>query len=306
MLLSDIRDFLVENSGAEQVLENEGMAKYTTFRVGGPAELLYLPKTEEEIAECIKICRLHDVPVTLIGNGSNLIVRDGGIKGVTIRLAENFAGVEVMGNRITARAGESLARVSNAAKRASLTGLEFASGIPGSLGGAMAMNAGAYGGQMSDVVVSARVLDIKSLEIRMYNLEALEMGYRTSRPLKEGGVVLSAEMALEKGNIAEIGEKMDELNRRRREKQPLTYPSAGSTFKRPEGYFAGALIEKAGLKGVSVGGAQVSELHAGFIINTGNANAKDILALIELVKKRVYEDSGVMMETEVRVLGEDT
>jgi len=300
-----LSELLARETSAAQVLENERMAQYTTFRVGGPAEILFHPKTADEIRLAVRLAREASVPVTVIGNGSNLLVKDGGIPGLTIRLQENFSGISIDGERIFARAGEMLSKVSSFAKRESLTGLEFASGIPGSLGGAMAMNAGAYGGQMSDVVVKAEVLDLSDLEIREYSLSQLEMGYRTSRPLREGNIVLSAEMALKKGNREEISALMDDLNARRRQKQPLSLPSAGSTFKRPEGHFAGALIEGAGLKGAAVGGAQVSELHAGFIVNKGGASAKDILDLICLVQKRVWNASGVMLETEVRILGVD-
>ncbi len=300
-----VYESLVALSSPCQVLENEMMAKYTTFRVGGPADILFLPKSEAEIAGAVRIALGSGVPFTFIGNGSNLVVKDGGIRGVTIRLAENFAGVSVQGETVCARAGESLARVSNAARRASLTGLEFASGIPGSLGGGMAMNAGAYGGQLSDVVKSALVMDVHSLTVKEYTLEELEMGYRTTKPLRDGNIVLSAELLLQKGDIEQITQKMDDLNARRREKQPLALPSAGSTFKRPEGHFAGALIESANLKGESVGGAQVSTLHAGFIVNRGGAKAKDILDLIALVQKRVRDMHGVRLETEVRILGED-
>lgn len=287
-----------------RVFENEPLSRHTTFRVGGPADVMAFPKDENELSFLFKLAKSENVPVTVIGNGSNLIVKDRGIRGLTIALGEDFSGITVHENKITACAGELLSRIARTALNHSLTGLEFASGIPGSLGGGMAMNAGAYGGQLSDVCVSARVFDPETGEIKEYPASELALGYRTSMPLKKGCIVTSAKFQLRKGDKDEILKTMEDLNARRREKQPLAYPSAGSTFKRPEGYFAGALIEGANLKGVSVGGAQVSTLHAGFIINTGNATAKDILDLIKHVQKVVFEKYGVNLETEVRVLGE--
>jgi len=287
-----------------RVLLNEPLSKHITFRVGGPADIMAFPRNEEELSFLFKFAKSESLPVTVIGNGSNLIVKDRGIRGLTIVLGEEFSGIAVRGNELTACAGELLSRIARTAYNHSLTGLEFASGIPGSLGGGMAMNAGAYGGQLSDVCVSARVFDPETGEIREYQASELELGYRTSMPLKTRRIVTSASFRLAEGNKEEILRTMEDLNARRREKQPLAYPSAGSTFKRPEGYFAGALIEGAGLKGASVGGAQVSTLHAGFIINTGNASAGDILDLIKHVQTVVFEKYGVNLETEVRVLGE--
>ncbi|MBQ1257138.1 MAG: UDP-N-acetylmuramate dehydrogenase [Clostridia bacterium] len=287
-----------------RVLFDEPLSRHITFSVGGPADIMAFPRNEEELSFLFKKAASENIPVTVIGNGSNLIVKDGGIQGLTIVLGEDFSGITVSGNEITAAAGELLSRIARTAYNHSLTGLEFASGIPGSLGGGMAMNAGAYGGQLSDVCVSARVFDPETGEIRQYQADELELGYRTSMPLKTRRIVTQAKFRLKAGDKEEILKTMEELNARRREKQPLAYPSAGSTFKRPEGYFAGALIESAGLKGASVGGAQVSTLHAGFIINTGNATAKDILDLIKHVQTVVFEKHGVNLETEVRILGE--
>lgn len=287
-----------------RLLLDEPLSKHITFRVGGPADVMAFPKNEEELSFLFSAARAEQTPVTVIGNGSNLIVKDRGIRGLTIVLGEDFSGISVQGNEITASAGELLSRIARTAYNHSLTGLEFASGIPGSLGGGMAMNAGAYGGQLSDVCVSARVLDPETGEVRECSASELELGYRTSMPLKTRRIVTSATFRLTEGKKEEILKTMEDLNARRREKQPLAYPSAGSTFKRPEGYFAGALIEGAGLKGASVGGAQVSMLHAGFIINTGNATAADILSLISHVQNTVFEKYGVNLETEVRVLGE--
>lgn len=293
-----------EKYSGMRVSENEPLSRHTTFRVGGPADIMAFPKDENELSFLFELAKSENVPVTVIGNGSNLIVKDRGIRGLTIVLGEDFSGINVQGNEITAMAGELLSRIARTAYHHSLTGLEFASGIPGSLGGGMAMNAGAYGGQLSDVCVSARVFDPETGEISVYPASEMELGYRSSMPLKTRRIVTSATFRLTEGNKEEILKTMEDLNGRRREKQPLAYPSAGSTFKRPEGYFAGALIEGAGLKGASVGGAQVSTLHAGFIINTGNATAKDILDLIKYVQKVVFEKYGVNLETEVRVLGE--
>lgn len=286
-----------------RVLENEPLARHTTFRVGGPADVLFLPESAQELQRAMELAREAGEDCLVIGNGSNLLVRDGGVRGLVIKLAGPMSGVSVEGTAIRAQAGASLSQVSRAALQASLTGLEFASGIPGSLGGALAMNAGAYGGELSQVVREAMVL--MDGRVQTLSREELAMGYRTTRVLREGGIVLSAVLDLKEGDAPQIAATMDDLNRRRREKQPLSFPSAGSTFKRPEGYFAGALIEQAGLKGYAIGGAQVSEKHAGFLINRGGATASDLLRLIEYVQERVYAQSGVRLETEVRICGVD-
>ena len=286
-----------------RVLENEPLARHTTFRVGGPADVLFLPESAEELQQAMELAREAGEDCLVIGNGSNLLVRDGGVRGLVIKLAGPMSGVSVEGTAIRAQAGASLSQVSRAALQASLTGLEFASGIPGSLGGALAMNAGAYGGELSQVVREAMVL--MDGRVQTLSREELAMGYRTTRVLREGGIVLSAVLDLKEGDAPQIAATMDDLNRRRREKQPLSFPSAGSTFKRPEGYFAGALIEQAGLKGYAIGGAQVSEKHAGFLINRGGATASDLLRLIEYVQERVYAQIGVRLETEVRICGVD-
>ena len=282
-----------------RVLENEPLARHTTFRVGGPADVLFLPESAEELRQAMELAREAGEDCLVIGNGSNLLVRDGGVRGLVIKLAGPMSGVSVEGTAIRAQAGASLSQVSRAALQASLTGLEFASGIPGSLGGALAMNAGAYGGELSQVVREAMVL--MDGRVQTLSREELAMGYRTTRVLREGGIVLSAVLDLKEGDASEIAETMDELNRRRREKQPLSFPSAGSTFKRPEGYFAGALIEQAGLKGKGIGGAAVSEKHAGFVVNRGGATTDDIRRTMELVQARVLETSGVQLEPEVRI-----
>ena len=287
----------------DQILLNEPMSRHTTFKVGGPADVFFSPEMEDQVTWAIEAAKAAGVPFLVVGNGSNLLVRDGGIRGLVIALGEGMAAIARADDVITAWAGASLKRVSAYAQAAGLSGLEFAAGIPGSLGGGCAMNAGAYGGQLSDALVDAEVY----LDGRLQTLTRaeMEMGYRTTRPLREGGVVLSARFKLVPDDPEAIGARMRELNARRREKQPLNYPSAGSTFKRPEGYFAGALIEQAGLKGRSVNGARVSEKHAGFIVKTGEATAADILALISVVQDEVKAKFGVALEPEVRIVGED-
>ena len=288
--------------GQDRLLENEPMSRHTTFRVGGPADLMFLPASAQELCDALRLAREAGVPAQVLGNGSNLIVRDGGIRGLTIVLGEHFSDIRIEGKRLCAQAGALLSRVAAAAMEAGLSGLEFAGGIPGTLGGGCAMNAGAYGGQISDVLVSAEVL--LGGEVRTMSLEEMQMGYRTTLPLREGGVVLSACFELERDDSDAIQSRMKELNARRRDKQPLNLPSAGSTFKRPEGHFAGALIEGCGLKGCAVGAAQVSQKHAGFIVNTGGATAKDILQLIAHVQAVVRRETGVELEPEVKIMGE--
>ena len=301
--MNKLLDILNGFARRDQVLVNEPMSRHATFRVGGPADALFLPEGEDQLIAALSAAREAGVDAFVIGNGSNLIVRDGGVRGLVIAIGEGMSDIRREDDTVVAQAGASLARVAGFAQGEGLSGLEFASGIPGTLGGGCAMNAGAYGGQLSDVLVDARVL----LADRIVTLDrgGMEMGYRTSLPLRTGGIVLSARFALTPDDPAAILERMKDLNARRRDKQPLNLPSAGSTFKRPEGHFAGALIEQAGLKGRSVGGAQVSEKHAGFIVNTGGATAADVLALIRLVQDEVQARSGIRLETEVRVLGED-
>ena len=287
----------------EQILVNEPMAKHTTMRVGGPADVLFLPDSIEEVAKALAWAGELGVPALLMGNGSNLIVRDGGVRGLVISLGERFSRIRVQGEELTAQAGASLKRVAAAAQEAGLSGLEFAAGIPGTLGGGVAMNAGAYGGQVSDVLVDAQVL--LDGEAATLTRAEMEMGYRSTVPLKRGLPVLSARFRLTRDDPEAIAERARRFNALRREKQPLSFPSAGSVFKRPAGQFAGALIEAAGLKGLTVGGAQVSEKHAGFIINLGGATATDVLKLIAEVQRRVQAHAGVWLETEVRIVGTD-
>ena len=301
----NLADTLRAATSIAQVLEHEPMARHTTMRVGGPAEILFSPAGEGELLFAVREAKRAGAPFRIIGNGSNLLVLDGGLPGLTIRLGEAFSKISVNGNQIRAQAGALLCRVAAAARDASLTGLEFASGIPGSAGGGMAMNAGAYGGQLSDVFEGCRALDPETGIISALGPAEMALGYRESAALSRGLIVTEAAFRLTAGDRSAIQAKMDDLSARRREKQPLNLPSAGSTFKRPEGYFAGALIEQAGLKGLRVGGACVSEKHAGFVVNDRNATARDVLDLIRLVQARVLEHSGVRLETEVRILGEE-
>lgn len=300
--MKSLYDILLTVSDPEQLAWNEPMSRHTTFRVGGPADLMYFPASSSQLVKALNAAEERQIPVLVMGNGSNMIVRDGGIRGLVIVLGERFSQISIEGEILSAQAGASMARVAAAAQAASLSGLEFISGIPGTLGGGCAMNAGAYGGQLSDVLVDAEVY--RNGEIRTLSREELQMGYRTTLPLREGGIVLSARFRLTPDDGEAIMARMKDLNARRRDKQPLNFPSAGSTFKRPEGYFAGALIEQAGLKGRTVGSAQVSEKHAGFIVNIGGATAKDITDLIALVQEEVRRASGVQLETEVRIIGE--
>lgn len=287
----------------EQILEEEPMKKHTTFRIGGPAEYLILPQTTEEIADVIKLCRQEEIPWYIVGNGSNLLVADEGVHGVVIQLLRNFNQIQVEGCQIRMQAGAQNAAVAKRALDASLTGFEFAAGIPGTIGGAVVMNAGAYGGEMKDILKEVTVLDPNGM-IRTIPAEELELGYRTSIIARKGYVVLEAVIVLKTGDPKEIKAAMDELKEKRVTKQPLEYPSAGSTFKRPEGYFAGKLIMDAGLRGFSVGGAQISEKHCGFVINKGNATAKDVTELMDETKKIVMEKFGVALEPEVKRLGQ--
>lgn len=285
------------------ILTDEPMSRHTTFRVGGPADIVIQPSSPDEVIVAIKAAKELEQPVFVMGNGSNLLVKDGGMEGVVVLLGERMSKITREGRVLHAQAGAMLSRLSREALNGGLKGLVFASGIPGTVGGAVVMNAGAYGGQMSDVLVRAKVLT--DGEAKWMSRDELEMGYRTTRPLKEGGIVLEAEFELEEGDIEELTAETNELSRKRREKQPLSLPSAGSTFKRPEGYFAGALIEQAGLKGMSVGGAQVSELHAGFVVNRGDATASDILNLMKKIQDTVFKINGVMLEPEVRIVGRE-
>ena len=288
----------------DSILIDEPMSRHTTFRVGGPADFFVTPKAKEEVRDVIRICKEAGMPYYIIGNGSNLLVSDAGYRGVIVQIYKEMNEVKVEGDLVKAQAGALLSGIAAKALGAELSGFEFASGIPGTIGGACVMNAGAYGGEMKDVLESVTVLTGEGKIIELGRNE-LELGYRTSVIAKKGYIVLGAVLKLERGDGEKIKTYMDELKEKRVTKQPLEYPSAGSTFKRPEGYFAGKLIEDAGLRGFQVGGAQVSEKHCGFVINRDHAKAADIMELMRQVQIRVKENSGVDLEPEVKRLGDE-
>jgi UDP-N-acetylmuramate dehydrogenase len=288
--------------GETNVRTNEPMKNHTTFKIGGSAQVFVTPEKPEQIQEIVNLGREETVPVHIIGNGSNLLVSDEGVEGIVVAVFGKLAGYDICDTTINVQAGMSLIALSNIAADEGLSGLEFASGIPGSVGGAIYMNAGAYDGQMSDVVVNVTVIDDDN-NIEVLSAEDLDFGYRSSIIAKKNMIVLSARLQLTRANEIAIKSRMNEFSELRKLKQPLEYPSAGSTFKRPEGYFAGKLIADAGLKGYTVGGAQVSEKHAGFIVNTGNATAKDVVALCDYVTAQIFEKNGVKLELEVKKLG---
>lgn len=294
---------LVKVLDEDQIKPEEPMKNHVTFRVGGPADFFVTPKNYEELSWVLKCCAKYEMPCYIMGNGSNLLVSDQGYRGVVIQLFRQLNDIQCEGNVIRAQAGALLSAVANRALEEKLTGFEFAAGIPGTLGGACVMNAGAYGGEMKDVLKSVAVLTREGERITLQKNE-LELGYRTSIIAKKNYIVLEAEIELEVGDAEEIKAVMDDLKERRTTKQPLEYPSAGSTFKRPEGYFAGKLIQESGLQGFQVGGAQISEKHCGFVINKDQATAADIAELIRQVQDRVEEKFGVRLETEVKRLGE--
>lgn len=295
-LYHELRELL----GDADVKRREPMKRHTTFRIGGPAQIFAAPRTEDQLIRSIKLCRERGIPWYVIGNGSNLLVDDQGVRGVILS-TEMLDDLDVEGETIRALAGVRLSRLARAAAQNSLTGFEFAAGIPGTLGGAVVMNAGAYGSEMKEVLLWARVLDRQG-RVRKLDAKELKLGYRTSAVESEGYVVLETGIGLRRGEQSQICGRMEELAKKRQEKQPLEYPSAGSTFKRPEGYFAGKLIDDAGLRGYRIGDAQISEKHCGFVINRGSATGADVLALCEEVRRRVKERFGVELEMEVRRL----
>lgn len=288
----------------DSVLENEMMSSHTTYKIGGPCDVMVLPQSVEQVKEVIRICKDNDIPLYVMGNGSNLLVRDGGIRGVVMKITRGLSDIKVCGNRMYVEAGAPLGGVVRVAYENGLSGLEFAAGIPGSFGGAVTMNAGAYGGNMKMVVKSITACD-RCGNVMVLEGDELEFGYRQSVVRNKDLVVLSGELELVEADKDGIRSKMEELNKKRRAMQPLSLPSCGSVFKRPEGHFIGKLIEDAGLKGTTVGGAQVSTLHANFIVNIDNATARDVLDLIEVVKARVLDAFGIEIETEVITIGED-
>jgi len=297
-------DRLKEILTDQQIRLNEPMEYHTSLHIGGKADYFVLPKTISEICQVITLCKQYKLPYYVMGNGSNLLVADTGFRGLIIKLGENFSKAQVKDDGvITAQAGILLSKLANIAAENGLTGLEFASGIPGTLGGAITMNAGAYGGEMKQCLLGAQLLDTEG-NIVYYNTEQLQLGYRKSILQSLSYIVLEADIKLMPGDQKQIREKMNELNRLRREKQPLDKFSAGSTFKRPEGYFAGKLISDAGLRGYRVGDAAVSEKHCGFIINHEHATAREFLTVMEDVARIVYEKFGVRLEPEVKLLGD--
>lgn len=303
--MNDFFERLSQAAGEGRVKKDEMMSAHTTFRVGGPASYFASPDGEEALKKVLLLCREEEMPYYILGNGSNLLVSDKGYDGVMILMGESFSEIrEEAPCEIMAGAGALLSRIAKEAMERSLTGVEFAAGIPGTLGGAVVMNAGAYDGEMKDVLKSVRVME-KSGRILTLTGEELELGYRHSCIPEREYTVLSATISLRKGDKDKIRDKMAELAQKRRDKQPLEYPSAGSTFKRPAGYFAGKLIDDAGMRGYREGGAQVSEKHCGFVINCGGATAEDIRSLCRSVQRKVKETSGVELETEIRMIGWD-
>lgn len=299
----DVREFaktLAGIVGEENVLLDEPMAKHTTFLIGGPADAYVIPQNVEDVAAIVRACRQSGVPYRIVGNGSDLLVADEGLRCVIVQILGNLSSIHVEGNFVRAQAGATNEAVARVAYESGLAGFEFASGIPGTIGGAAIMNAGAYGGEFKDVAVELTCVTPEG-EIASVSRDEADWSYRHSMMDKAGYVVVEALLRLEEDDPAAIKERMDDLQARREEKQPLEMPSAGSTFKRPEGYFAGKLIQDSDLRGYRVGGAQVSEKHTGFVVNAGNATATDVLQLIGDVQQRVRERFGVELEPEVRL-----
>ena len=296
-------DILKNIVSEEDILTKEYMKNHTSFKIGGSADFLVTPRTVDQIQNLIKTLKKENIPVFIMGNGSNLLVSDKGIRGVVIKLSKNFSSFSISSDEVTAQSGILLSTLSKSIVNESLSGFEFASGIPGTIGGAVTMNAGAYDSEMKNIVEEVVAMDMDG-NIKTFTNQEMNFRYRKSRVTDETLVVLEAKLKLEKGNIEDIKAKIDDFTVRRTTKQPLTAYSAGSTFKRPEGYFAGKLIEDAGLKGIIMRNAAVSSLHSGFVINTGDATCENILELIEFIKLTVFSKFGVMLEEEVRVVGE--
>lgn len=287
-----------------QFIFNASMSEHTTFKIGGAADVLIFPSTSEEVSKVFKLLDDFKIPCTILGNGSNVLVLDNGIRGAVIKFTDKFFGkVRAEGQKIIAESGAKLKNVSNFAAENGLSGIEFAVGIPGSVGGAVFMNAGAYDGEMKNVVTNVRAVS-KNGELQNFGRDSLSLGYRQSIFQKNGFAICEVELSLTSGISDDIKNKMADFTEKRETKQPLDLPSAGSTFKRPKGYFAGTLIDKTGLKGLKIGGAMVSEKHAGFVVNVGGATASDVLKLIDEIKRRVYETHGVNLIPEVRIIGE--
>lgn len=289
----------------EQYIFHAPMSEHTTFKIGGAADVLIFPSSADEVSRIFKLVDLFDLPCVILGNGSNVLVRDKGIRGVVVKFTEKFFGnIRCEGQRLAVCAGAKLKDVSNFAAEHGLTGMEFACGIPGSIGGAIFMNAGAYDGEMKNVIASVKAVN-RNGELIEFSGSSLHLGYRHSIFQENNCAICEVELILQRGNVDDIKNKMADFTTRRESKQPLDLPSAGSTFKRPKGHFAGTLIDKAGLKGLRVGGAMVSEKHAGFVVNTGGATAQDVLNLIAEVERRVEETYGIELSPEVRIIGEE-
>lgn len=295
---------IFKNKDLGQVLLNEPMKNHTSFKIGGPADVLIIPKDEKGVLEAVTLLRENNIPFFIMGNGTNLLVKDGGLRCAVIKINEGLNKVQIGDNKVYCEAGALLTAVSKAVARESLTGMEFANGIPGTIGGAVTMNAGAYGGEMKDIIRKVRAID-KDNNIKEYSNSEMNFRYRGSRVTDEDLIVLSVELELEIGDQSKINEVMKDLTFRRTSKQPLELPSGGSTFKRPVGYFAGKLIEDSGLRGLRHGGAQISEKHCGFVVNIEKASCKDVLELIQIVQKTVRDNYDVELETEIKLIGED-
>lgn len=303
-MIKELDKQLYDLLGADNIKKEEPMKEHTTFRIGGPADYFVVPNTKELLVKTLDLCRDWKVPVYVTGNGSNLLVGDKGFRGVILHIGRQMNRIWFEGeNRVRAQAGVMLSRFSREVALKGLSGLEFASGIPGTLGGAIAMNAGAYGGEIKDVLKEATIIN-EDHKVMVLSKEELKLGYRKSLIQEKGYIVLEAVFLLPEGSPDDILSKMAQLNKKRQEKQPLNFPSAGSTFKRPEGYFAGKLIEDTGLRGFRVGNASISMKHCGFVVNMGDATAKDVVLLMEEVDKRVFEKFGVHLEPEIRRIGE--
>lgn len=287
-----------------KIIKDVEMKDYTSFKAGGKANKMVICEREDEVIETLREIKEKNEKYIMLGNGSNTLIKDSGFSGTVIKLGDSFSKIIRTGNNLVCGGNTLMSVVAKYALREGLTGFEFASGIPGSIGGAFFMNAGAYGGEIKDIAKSAKIISRDTLELKEVGLSDMGLSYRHSAFQENGDIILSVELSLEEGNKSEIESTMKDLAKKRNSKQPVQFPSAGSFFKRPEGHFAGKLIQDSGMKGVSVGGAQVSELHSGFIVNKGNATATDIIQLMELVQKKVYEKFGVSLEPEVRIIGD--
>ncbi len=294
---------LFENQNFGDILFDELMKNHTSFKIGGPVDVMIIPKTEEDIIESVKFCRDNHIKHFVMGNGTNLLVKDSGIRGVVIKIGNGFDKIDVIDNKVICQGGALLSVIAKNSLRHSLTGFEFASGIPGTIGGAVTMNAGAYGGEMKDIVTKVKALD-KDNNVVEFSNKDMNFRYRGSRVADEGLIVLGVEVELNRGEYSLIEEKMKDLTFKRNSKQPLEFPSGGSTFKRPVGFYAGKLIDDSGLRGLRFGDAKVSEKHCGFVINVGNATFEDVFTLIKTIQKIVNDKFDVMLEPEIKIIGD--